>query len=461
MAVTVKFWSFSKKKNSTKVPTGSPSYSYDCQLKTEATLTEPVIELNTGAATGCSYAQISDFGRYYFIREWRFDRGLWTAYLEVDVLASYKSQIGSQSLYVTRSASSYDGDIKDMFYPTTDAVTNYEYTIRNADSFSGGVFVVGILGTQVNTGGIVYYQMDHADMATLMNTLLTNAYGEFSGSGYVDGVINSLMNPLQYIASCRWYPSGFITDNTNVGTIYAGRWPCDGLNHTYKITGALTWGSLLIPLGKHPKAATRGSYLNLAPYTRYGILWGSYYELDASVLAKETYIAVENDRDFTSTESLLRVFAGSTSGQPILTVSVPWGIDIPLTQASTSPTGVASAVGGFVGATIGALTMNAGAVVAGAAAMIGGVADSVNPTISSTQIGSGLTVACQPKKLVQSFYDVVEDDLADFGRPLMKTKTISTLSGFVRCQNDDITISCLDTERTMIRTYLTGGFFYE
>lgn len=123
MAVTVKFWTFNKKKNSTKVPTALPSYTFDCQLKTEATLTEPVIELNTGSATSCTYAQIGDFGRYYFIREWRYDRGLWTAYLEVDVLASYKSSIGSQTLYVARSASSYDGDIKDMFYPTTSAST--------------------------------------------------------------------------------------------------------------------------------------------------------------------------------------------------------------------------------------------------------------------------------------------------------------------------------------------------
>ena len=455
MAVTVKFWSFPKKKNSTKVPTGSPSYSYDCQLKTEATLTEPVIELNTGEAKGCSYAQIADFGRYYFIREWRFDRGLWTAYLEVDVLASYKSSIGSQSLYVTRSASSYDGDIKDMFYPTTDAVTMDDVQIVSGINFSAGYFVVGILGDQtLDTGGVCYYQMPPADFLKLVNTLFVTADGEFSGTDWVQGIINSVMNPLQYINSCRWYPYSFPVSGA-VTSLKCGNWPCTGLTNTNKLSGEIVpvaAGTITIP--KHPKAATRGSYLNLAPFARYAIEWGSCYELDSSLIAKESQLLIRLIPDYTTPDALLKVYPGNSSDNyPILTAYVPYGIDIPLSQSNINPASIADI-------TKAGLAMTTGDP-AGFASLISGVAEMMSPTISTTRSGGGIAVSTQNKSLKYAFYDVVDDDLADFGRPLMKTKQISTLSGFVRCQNDDISISCLDSEREKIRSFMTGGFFYE
>lgn len=464
MGVTVKFWAFSKRKNSTKVPSALPSYSYDCQIRTEATLTEPVIELNTGAATGMTYAQIGDFGRYYFIREWRFERGLWSAYLEVDVLATYKSQIGSQTMYVARSASSYDGDIKDMLYPTTDAITSNYTTVKGPVSFASGYIVVGVLGENGANASTIYYQMTPADFATLIDFMFISVDGEFSGSDIITGIINSICNPTQYIVSCRWYPFGFDV-GSSVTAIKAGLWNSnlDGahpLSNTNKLSGAITPAyTETVTLPKHPKASTRGSYLNLSPFSRYSLTWGAAYELDTSLIAKESNIYVRLTPDFTNTDALLEVFPGTTSNKlPLISAYVPYGIDIPLGHDMTNLGSLMQLAGG-VAASL--MTGDAVSAVAGVASAIAGTADSMLPTVSATRSGGGLVASMNGAYLKAAFYDVVDDDLAEFGRPLMKAKQISTLSGYVRCQNDDVDISCLDPERDRIRSFMTGGFFYE
>lgn len=462
MGVTVKFWAFSKRKNSTKVPSALPSYSYDCQIRTEATLTEPVIELNTGAATGMTYAQIGDFGRYYFIREWRFERGLWSAYLEVDVLATYKSQIGSQTMYVTRSASSYDGDIKDMIYPAKASVTTAHKTITGAPQTWGmesGSFVIGVLGTTTGAS-TVYYKMDITDFLTMVNSLFTTADGSVSWGDLVQGIKNSVMNPLQYVVSCRWYPLSW--GNTlavnKVTSLKAGLWECTGLANTYKLTGIAAPLGGTIDLPKHPLAATRGSYMNLAPFARYSIEWGGSYELDTTRIAKESAIGWSLFPDETSTEAFLIVYPGSTTlTQAMIATSIPFGVDIPLVQTSVDPGGVLAIPAQIASA---AASLASGDIV-GATSAVLSAAESAVGTVSATKAGSGLGASRTPKELKATFYDVVDDDLAEFGRPLMKAKQISTLSGYVRCQNDDVDISCLDPERDRIRSFMTGGFFYE
>lgn len=455
MSVTVKFWSFSKRKNSTLIPTASPSYSYDCQIKAETTLINPIIELNTDQAKGCNYAQITDFGRYYFIRDWTFDRGLWTASLEEDVLGSWKSQIGSQTLYVARSASSYDGDIKDMYYPTKVGTTNNFVTINNigTSTFTTGVFVIGVLGNNTASGGSVYYQMTPLEFGTLVHDLFVEADGNVTWADVVQGIKNAIMNPTQYVVSCRWYPTGF--DSSVYSTdLNLGVWP-SGDTYGTKLTGNLTPITESVTLPKHPLASTRGDYMNLSPFSRYAFQWGSRYDLDTSLIAKESNIHIRLTPDFTQTEAFLQIFPGTLNTNiPMVSTYVPYGVDIPLSQSSINPGALLSVGAGL------AESMLTGDVL-GAAAGILSAASAIAPGVSSTKSGGGIVTAMATPYLSCTFYDVVDDDLTEFGRPLMKRKQISTLSGYIQCQSDDISIACLDPERESIREFMTGGFFYE
>ena len=63
--------------------------------------------------------------------------------------------------------------------------------------------------------------------------------------------------------------------------------------------------------------------------------------------------------------------------------------------------------------------------------------------------------------LIEEHLLLADENRTEFGRPLNQTKTISTLSGFVKCANNDYPFSCTETERKMINKYLSDGFFYE
>ena len=58
------------------------------------------------------------------------------------------------------------------------------------------------------------------------------------------------------------------------------------------------------------------------------------------------------------------------------------------------------------------------------------------------------------------FYNIVNEDLQDRGRPLCQRKRINTLSGFVQVQDADIALPATQNEQNAIRAYMEGGFFY-
>ena len=75
MSIVVSFGTFDKRKNSTKrIPTSSLT-SFNCNLKEPCTVLNPVVELSTSTKmSNYNVARISDFGRYYFVKEDDYDR---------------------------------------------------------------------------------------------------------------------------------------------------------------------------------------------------------------------------------------------------------------------------------------------------------------------------------------------------------------------------------------------------
>ena len=63
--------------------------------------------------------------------------------------------------------------------------------------------------------------------------------------------------------------------------------------------------------------------------------------------------------------------------------------------------------------------------------------------------------------LSYKYFTVVDENLAEIGRPLCQTKQISTLSGYILCQNADAQITGTQDEADKINGYLNSGFFYE
>ena len=184
MAFNVVLYTFSKKQNSTAIPS-TAALTVSCQARLPLDIISPTIQLQlTGGAaanpSAYNYAYIASFSRYYWIRTWRNVGPLWEADLTCDVLASWRTNIGSQSCYVYRSAAAYDGDVGDNLYPVTSEANRLNISLSKPFTIGGvsasgaaadtGIFVLGI----ISSGGTQYYGFTSAQLVDLLDYLFSD-----------------------------------------------------------------------------------------------------------------------------------------------------------------------------------------------------------------------------------------------------------------------------------------------
>lgn len=462
MAFSVILYSFSKKENSTAIPSGGGT-AFNCVLKHESSIIEPTISLDIGTdnAPVYNYAYIPAYNRYYFITEWTWiDNRLWSADMKVDVLATYKSEIGSSSLYVVRCASAYDGTVVDDLYPITADVTEARSLLSMNKSVTGS-YVVGFFGADGGTTGMInIYSLTDVQFAALKSVLFnsdasdqTTVLGKLADE-IGENLSRSIINPMQYIAFCYWFPY-----NTAYGTSVTDI-PCGYFK--IHVSGTLLTGvnpsvltnSGTVTLSKHPKALTKGTYLNLYPFTRYCLFMHPYgaIELDSSLLANETSIQVNEWIDLISGIGVLTVSRGS--GGEIAHRTAQVGVSVPLSQSGMD---ILSMVGSLGMAFASAYTGNA----IGYIGSIGNAAQSINGQSMTMGSASGLAGFYIAPYLVSYHYDITDENITEHGRPLMAIRQINTLSGYIEVDHGDIATAGTADENSEIKSFLERGFYYE
>ena len=478
MSVSVRFYSFTKRENSTKVPSVSDTYtSLTCELKDVCTVRTPEILVKPPSGFtpySNNYCYIPTFSRYYFVRDWEWNKGIWIAYLVCDVLASFKTAIGSASEYVLRSASLANGNIIDTMYPVKDNMTTQSVAIASGNvniQISNGVYVVGIISPSGSVAGAVaYYVMTYAEFNAFKTMLLSSiSWTNVQSSEISEDMLKTLFNPFQYIVSCRWFPSIPAGNVTTVNEIKFGWWSFTTSAKIYNSTISFENYSFSLAyssIPKHPKASTRGSYLNQKPFSEYYLQMAPYgiIELPNDIVSNSGGLNFVNTVDFFTGDSALTIFIDSNKA-PILTVRGKTGVDIQLAQVASNAVAGLNAVGAGLNQAAGSIFSGnlAGAVINSVSA----VASAIQEAAPTVQTGGGtgsfsdlgrFAGACY---LLCKFHDVADDDVSQLGRPLCQMKTISTLSGFILCAHGDIQTTATADEQQQIKDYMTGGFFYE
>lgn len=455
--ITVTFYSFAKKRNSTKQPTVGTDLS--CLVKSDSSIINPVMEVSVDP-TGYNYCYIAAFNRYYYIDDIVFQKGIWILYCTVDVLASYKSQIGTSSFYVVRSASSYDGNIVDAQYPATSDVS-YSNTAASPDpfswsGFSGGVYVIGLMTSDSsNTNGVTYYVLEPAEFAKLIKDFYSDTSPGFATwwDNLGKGIVNSLNKISDFIVSCRWYKTAPAIE-AGLRPISVGLFSTSAQGYQVannpNVTVSAQW---TVP--KHPQAATRGAYLNGAPYSRYTISSGFTGEitLDPYLVAQASKLNFIINMDITTGQAKIMITDPDNS-RTLLTTYGEYGIPIQLTATEVDAMGLVQTGAGLV-------TSMATGNLLGTAAGVLNALDYAQFTPGGKAGSGGYIAFTQPLLLNCEFFKIVNEDLADKGRPLCQVKQISTLSGYLICDNADISLAATPGEIETVNAYLNNGMFYE
>lgn len=453
MSFKIKLYTFSKKINSTAQPTGGTEY--DCLIKSPSSIMNPVVELNVNPMA-YNYAYISEFSRYYFINDIRFDKGLWICSLNIDVLATYKRTIGSSSTYVLRAANAQNEYLIDNAFPMTGNVT-YDSTIFESGistSYNSGYYIVTTTGDQAANGKTTY-QLTPAQFSSLMSALFTTADG-LNWGDLTNGIINSLMNPIEYISSVIWSPTAFTTSGT--AEVMCGLWPS---HITADLVTNILQLSYTVNIPKHPQAATYGKYCNLAPFTHYDLDLGftGTIPLDTSMLVDVSQILVSIRRD---TMTGLAVVEGRTVTQDnqmqLFKLTAPYGVPIPMTQVSSN---IGPVIQNAVNAGASAATGDLLGMAFSTAGFIGSMVEALTGNVTNSGAQGSISGHQMPKRLFSRFYEIADRNPTDMGKPLCSSRTPSTLGGYMKCANAHVAISGTSAEASMINAYMEAGFYYE
>lgn len=483
MSIAIKLYTFSKRENSTAQPSGGTNF--DCNLKDETSIINPEILISGSSFTSYNYAYISDFGRYYFIRDIVSVRNnLWRLSLECDVLATYKSQIGGSSEYVLRSASDFDGSIVDNLYPCAaeSSLVVGDYDANPPFSTANTIKVIGIINNNTSNkfGAVQYYKVTDASIGNLMSYMLganlggSNMFSDLeniiqtlivplSRPEIVQGICNSLQDTSQYIVESFMLPYD-LPDSGTPELLKAGWWTMPANAYGTPITSGATMinkGSITLDVPEHPDASDRGVYLNLSPFSRFWLYLGPFgiYPLDPMQLmeAGSRQVQITTYGDMMGNVAA-HIFIGGTEVDVLhanVKCNFPVGqvtMDVARAATSVMQTGTSLAVSGATGDPMG--------IVSGLSGIISS-ATSLMPQGRSQGTSGSFVNAFDTWYSYGEFHRVADDDNTHRGRPLCKVKTISSLSGYILVSDPDISISGTAEENEKIKAYMASGFYYE
>ena len=481
----VQLYNFAKKDNSTARPSGTGD-QYDCRLKDQTSITDPVILLDLNDKvnfTKYTYAYIPEFSRYYFVSDMVADGLCWSIYLTCDVLATYKTEIGNSSMYVLRCAAEYDGNLIDNYYPlnTLHQAGYTQFTTpwihdgsENIDiSNDESCFILGVVNrtsynlTRGSYGSVTYYVVKPDDLKTIVGKLLSDTIT--SGNGYDSNDMSlalqkSMIDPLQYIKSCMWFPLAYdqIAGSANVTAMYIWDWLISGI--TCKIlTKNPPYGlfNSTLSIHKHPWTATRGNYLNCSPYTRLRLTMPPFgmFDIDTALCCNASQLRAQVILDYITGLGTLDIIADTVS---MHRVKGQVGVPIQLTQVSYDYIGsLSGATSGAIATLGGVFSLNAGAVMNGISTMIGSAVNSMVPNQSSIGGNGGFSELRGQATLYYEHYYPVDDDNTNAGRPLCEIRQLSTLPGYQLIMDGDVLISGTAGEQAAIKSFLEGGYYYE
>ena len=484
--MTVKFFTFSKRVNSTKQPPANSEVLNltNVDIKDECSFINPVLRIKdkisnvTFVPGNYNYVYIPLWLKYYFVRDWRYINGAWEVELSIDVMASHKTEIGSTEAYVVRSASQYNGNIMDNFYPASSVKSITKQSVASEiyhASLPSGAYVVGVINNAssgLNVGAINYYALTTAQLSALLQYLFSdNIYNTSNIIEMGVGLYKSLVDPFQYIVSCMWFPFAANTFGSTSENIKVGYWDT-GITG-YRVNNIVRTFNLRSDsaIAQHPLAATRGNFLNYAPFTTITLYYPPFGEIPIDTTFNQygtnTYLWCKMYLD--SITGMADLYVSLTNGTSTDNGADPFRymtmksaqVGVPIQLAKIAPEGgvlnsaitSASSFGNTLLNALGANNVIFEGILNGAQAGM--------TKVSTNGANGSFIEIIEPPYLVCEYCSMAPDNNTENGRPLCDNRVLNTLSGFIKCGEANYPFAGTDYERKLINEYLARGFFYE
>ena len=448
--MTITYWTnFSKRKNSTKIPTSGTDLTV--VLKNGTSLENPTFILNNANAFNITY--IKAFNHYYFVSDVRY---IHKDVVEVDcvqdVLATYKSTITGSQQYILRSASDYDVKI-----PDSNVSMRAEQTVQDtggavSNLSAAGLYALTVANEKASSGYACTYILAASDMRALavyLNSTITDSVADWFAVRY--------KSVFDAIISCVWIPISIsavglgkcTTDNIYLGNTDTGISALKLTNITplkcESLLTGLTW--------------KYNDFRMAGPYTKASLYIPLYGCVDVNPLDIISGVELESYVDcITGDVTTYLMGKNGSSTKLISTLNYNIGVNCALSQTIQ---GGAGTITSLAAATASAVSGNAYGALSGLA---GAAFDAFHTNVSVKGSVSGRSMISVLAMGLTVYYMETTDPAAllnTHGRPCMGYRTLSSLSGFTQCSNAQISISGPDEDRTAIEAFMNAGFYLE
>lgn len=478
---TVNFGTFSKRRNSTKQPTGL-SDQRNVRLKEMTSIDAPTFIL-TGNDFDYNYAEFN--GRYYFIDDViSVHNNMSEVVCKCDTLATFKSYILNTIAYVLYDSVA-NTELVDNRLPLKTSKTVSAATVAFPWNYlSGGCYILSLTGANDTTG---IYKVSEGELAALIDDAndisdnifdysghpqrpSTPQYGSdflqniYLGVNYMVDDFNWFVDYIKYAVS-QFFGSGNVPENIrecrylpfDVG-ITGTRQPIYlGTFQTKQTLGKLTNDTVVQTVNVNiPWQVT--DFRRRSPYTDVYIYlpYIGLTKLSSENLAGQTTLTVSYAIGIKDGSMIATVSSGNeVLGQYSCNIaaSVPIGfsnINIPRAAQSVI-SGVANAAAKNFGG-VGMAALNFGDAVTPNYSCIGGL-DGV------AGIATNQDITCYT--VLHDTIDAPNQNLQVIGSPSMCSKLLGSLTGFCQCLDAHVEAPAMASELEEIDNFLNSGFFIE
>ena len=474
-----RFYTFSKRNKSTKIPSNTDSYDeLTVALKDSTSVLAPVLLLQSLVPLTYNYVFLVEWNRYYFISDIKSVEGMWEVALTEDILGSFKTEIGNTSasvLYATGGAN----DIMDPRIPVKSEVSR-DVTTTTFPNFTfynqGGPIVIGITGN----GSFGPYLMKSPSQIRAMLDgvdLVANTWTDVVDWAKQQAHGDSAA---QCLRSAITLPVGINAGDVSSGTaenLYLGAYPCkDQYGNDiqgYHITKPIITDSATVTIPWISNDWKRiSAYTSLELY----IPMVGMINIPATDVMNDSSLTVDMAINVTSGDIAVlvsgtqtgKIVANGSGNCALPTAYGSTGIDTGK-QTQAYATGIGSLVSLGVGMATGggaglALKVASGMAMAGAfgqmISALGGTGQ------GSGGLGGGATSGLDKQIHLFITQKKLTDSQANInpilGKPVMAVHTINTYSGFVQTDGFQLdSSSAFSSEKDSINQLLDSGIYFE
>ena len=467
--MNIELFSFNKRKNSTKAPTGSGT-QVSVVLKEETSSMKPGFEL-TSSNLPANVNYVKAFGNWYYISDITLQTNTkWLISCVLDPLASFAAAIKNTTAFI-EYADTYNSRIYDPRLAKLINATEMSVADEVGSPIIGtGYYVIDIVGKD-GTGS---YRINNSQISSIYASIYTWWQNFSSGLSWVT-VPDAIMNlgflfltgdAASCIRSIRHLPGDYPSGGTPT-SIYLGMYDTGetGIQIPFDSSYSQTI-NLTIP---HPSNVMQRSG-NTCEYTLYIPFIGNV-SLPADILADETTLHVHLVLMRNTGELACRVYI---DGEKTLgTYGANVASQIPIGGSGLSARSVMNSV-----ASVGAAAIAGGEAMAAAKSASGGAA-AATKALSAAAAGLGQLQATTSSvgglsnvaagkldkhvRLTCSYWDVSTSGsnlTSLIGNPYYKTDTIGN-HGFVKCSGASIDIAGYDDVIDTINSYMNNGIYIE